>query len=153
MNKAVVLALVLMGSTAMACPNLAGKYMCPDDDGVKQEMAVSQTVENGVTTYTMVDSETVTLVADGKAKVTESVEDGMKTVATQVYTCVGEKLNWKENILVTVADSSEVLANIDLQVDVSKATNGDLLAVGKVDTDVNGEKSSDQINQTCTLQQ
>jgi hypothetical protein len=56
MKKFLAIALVLFGTTAMACPDLAGTYMCPsyDENGndIIVETTIAQSVDaSGITNY------------------------------------------------------------------------------------------------------
>jgi hypothetical protein len=63
------IAIALMGSMALACPNLAGVYMCPSPDSprVLVETTIEQYVVDGVTHYVFItEDDSFEWPADGK---------------------------------------------------------------------------------------
>ena len=49
--KIVVMVGALVSASAFACPNLSGVYTCPDQQNGPQTVEITQTEENGITTY------------------------------------------------------------------------------------------------------
>ncbi len=96
---------LLLSTTAFAsnCPNLAGTYMCPGDNG-DVETTVSQAVVNGVTVYTVADAEgSYDLIADGQTRVQNGkTNTGNDATIKETNTCE------KQTTLVSVAEYSEV---------------------------------------------
>lgn len=71
--KKYFIAMMVMSVSAMACPNLSGTFLCPTDEGDYAESTITQSVENGVTVYQIIDEGSVkTIVADGKERLTDS---------------------------------------------------------------------------------
>jgi hypothetical protein len=85
-------AAVLMFSTsAFACPDLAGTYSCPADDGSMTDTIVAQVVVSGVTVYTVTDSEgSYDLIADGQTRSQSGqTQTGNNATVTESNTCNG----------------------------------------------------------------
>ncbi len=81
------LALILASMNLYACPNLASKYSCQDESGT-WEMTITQTEENGVTTYhQVVDNQEGTFIADGVARPHTVDAEGQTIVGTLTTTC------------------------------------------------------------------
>src|SRR6187399_1401636 len=93
MTKSIVLAGLLLGSTAFACPDLSGTYVCTED-GTTYEQVVSQADAAGVTTFTVTtDGESETLVADGKPYTSVEKDADYTYTTVMVGTCSADALN------------------------------------------------------------
>jgi hypothetical protein len=100
-TKFIAVAALLLGSTAFACPDLSGTYVC-EQDGQKTENVVAQSEAAGVTTYTATeDGETTTLVADGKPYTEVETEEDYVYTTTTVATCAADALNLDINLDLT----------------------------------------------------
>ncbi len=64
-----IIGLFVSASAYAACPDLSGTFSCAYDDGTVDQMVISQTEANGVTTYTVNGNP---IVADG---VVQSIPD------------------------------------------------------------------------------
>jgi hypothetical protein len=64
MLRTVTVLALLFSAQAFACPNLTGSYTCKAQDGSSSTLVLSQTLTNGVTTYSYAGS---SVVADNKA--------------------------------------------------------------------------------------
>ena len=77
-------------AVAVACPNLAGTYTCPDgDDAPDYELTITQRVENDVTIYS--DGQTE-YIADGKWRNRKIGDEDSPNFATytEKFNCVSE---------------------------------------------------------------
>lgn len=101
--KFLVSALVLISTSAFACPNLAGKYtMCVSSTGQtsgSSDVTVTQEIKGGITHYTVTgtdlennETSTMTYIADGKTKIESSTdpETGMTMTLKNTTTCIGQ---------------------------------------------------------------
>lgn len=91
MKLKVLAAIVALSSTtAFACPDLAGTYVCPGENG-DVETAVAQVVSNGVTIYTVTDVEgSYDLIADGATRTQQGqTETGNFATIDATNTCNG----------------------------------------------------------------
>lgn len=106
--------MALVSTSAFACPNLSGQFVCHDfDNGTEQNIVMAQAVANGVTTYKMsmvVDGKTteVTYVADGQMK--NIVRDEFSSRTEKSY-CRGNEL-FKE-INAVRKDNGETLTALE----------------------------------------
>jgi hypothetical protein len=79
--------LFLITANLFACPNFAGKYSCKDDSGT-WEISISQTEENGVTTYQLTQEERVqTYIADGVSRPFTAMADSEPIEGTIFTNC------------------------------------------------------------------
>lgn len=88
--KKLAVALVLLGaSTSFACPNLAGTYACPGENGTTVTTTMAQSEANGVTTYTLTDDTGVSqFIADGLTRTAAGkVENGNDAVINVTNSC------------------------------------------------------------------
>jgi microcystin-dependent protein len=139
MSKSLVLAALLMGSTAFACPDLSGTYVCQSEQG-PVESVVTQAVVNGVTVFTETSGgESSSMAADGKAVTSVEKEEGVVYTMTQVATCSADALNIDINLV--VADEAgnklgEVTALAAVSLDASKNLQTVTTSQGQSETTV-----------------
>ena len=112
----------LISSSAMAaCPDLSGTYkLCTSSDGsTTSDTQISQTVKNGITTYTLTftddsngERSTESYIADGKVRSqSESDPDSGMTFKTDTaVTCAGNSLK----INIKVSTQNENFANLNM---------------------------------------
>lgn len=84
MRFSLIAIVVLLSSSAWACPQLAGKYSCADGSG---QSVVTQTVSNRITTF---DIDSLKMVADGKTR-TESDPEDADTKIKSTWKCNGTR--------------------------------------------------------------
>lgn len=88
--KKFAVALILLGASAsFACPNLAGTYSCPDENGALVTTTMAQSEANGVTTYTLTDDTGMSeFVADGLTRTQAGkVQNGNDAVINVTNSC------------------------------------------------------------------
>ncbi len=103
--RVIAFALVFSSFSAIAaCPDLAGTYsICRSATGASNgssDMVVTQTVNNGVTTYTFTSTDddtqeriTTTAIADGKPRTTvENDPNWGEFQSTEIYSCSDGKV-------------------------------------------------------------
>lgn len=116
--KFLVSTLVLISTSAFACPNLAGKYKaCRSTTGQSTntiDIEMTQTTKNGITTFKMISTDletnermTETYIADGKTKIEENKdpETGIIIKTRTTTTCMGDAV---KIILVPEIEAQEV---------------------------------------------
>lgn len=134
MKKYVVLILAF-GLQSMACPSLSGTYMC-EEEGDEFKQVVTQTITNGVTTYTVTSDENQdSVIADGK----ERMVDGSAVVAT----CDGDSTL---NLLTKGSDQGyDFHVNMNISADASA-----LYSSGTFEVLMNGQVvQKENFNQAC----
>ena len=145
----VSIAVTLLASAALACPDLSGTYMCMTDNGDGQgpqevEFIVSQKVVNGVTVYTTTDVDgSFDLIADGqkRTKVSEDSDSEMIFNISETATCL-QKSALQVNIEMVVTDKSgQVLGEGKSDSLVSKTAEG--LRYEWTEYDENGNPTKD----------
>jgi len=112
MNKFFIL-LILISTSAAACPNLAGQYAtCTGTTGqmdAPTKIEIYQTIRNGITTYTMTSTEpetgersTETFKTDGRTynQSTRDPDTGVTFSQKTLATCVGDTLVLNVNITI-----------------------------------------------------
>lgn len=77
--------LLLISSSAFACPDLAGTYTCEEHESPS---VITQTVSRKVTTYNL---DGITAVADGKTRIVASDSEAPELRLTQSWKCSGKK--------------------------------------------------------------
>jgi hypothetical protein len=84
-------AVLVFSTSALACPDLAGTYSCPNEDGAAEDMTVAQAVVDGVTVFTVTDAEgSYEMMADGVTRVQKGQTDtGNNATITESNTCNG----------------------------------------------------------------
>ena len=87
---------LLASSVAVACPDLAGAFVCTTPEG-KEDIVVSQRVENNITVYKINNDE---YLADGLAKPIN--EDDMK--GSYIVSCVADRVKLVADV--TAVDNS-----------------------------------------------
>lgn len=132
----VSIALSLISSAALACPNLAGTYTCEGDpaEGISDStVTVTQSENAGVTTYDVssVDSEgteNFSLLADGVTRTeSEDLTDDQGNVIGSVVvnttvTCLSDVLNTNVSYLATIDGYGEMSGKA--VIDASKTAAG-----------------------------
>lgn len=122
MTKSIVALILLAGSLAQACPNLSGTYVCEGG-----EMVVSQAEVDGVTTYTLTDSEGVqSIVADGKPYSQTESDQGITYTMTTVASCAADTLNLDMNMALS-DDKGTKLLEVNAKAVVSLDASGNLV--------------------------
>jgi hypothetical protein len=88
MKKLSVLFAFCLATSVYACPDLAGKYTCKGKGGSSQVM-VSQTMEKGVTVYTVVkdNGKAESYTADGESRPVKVQVNDQTLDATITTTC------------------------------------------------------------------
>jgi microcystin-dependent protein len=85
--KSIVLAVLFLGSTAFACPNLSGSYTCTDEEG-SSSVEIRQSVIAGATVYEISsEGETDVFVADGKTRTAVEKQDDFVLTTSQTVSC------------------------------------------------------------------
>lgn len=139
-------ALLFSFSAIAACPNLSGTYAsCKSNTGeVNAGPTISQTVSNGVTTYTVlsIDEETGTeineaYIADGVMRVETATDDetGMVLSLGTQATCTGNTLS----LNVQVSSQDQNYANLHLKI----TKNG-----SQMTTITTGSTMGEEVNET-----
>lgn len=98
MKKMIVIAAMLIGSAAVACPDLTGTFVCPsmDQQGnpVDEIVTISQSTAGGVTTYTFADAngDAWGMPADGQlySATYKNQESGNDVLFSTSMTCAGD---------------------------------------------------------------
>lgn len=99
---------------AFACPNLAGNYTCTYSDGPEQ-VAVSQTLAGGVTTYTYNGQQ---MIADGKSHDLDNSDiDG-----TYTATCAGTRVT--AHLVGQIMSQGQAVGSADLTLKVDQVRAG-----------------------------
>ena len=114
MKTFIVSALALVSTSALACPNLSGRFTCHDfENNSEQDIVISQSTANGVTSYKMVMTAggktlEISYVADGQVK--NIVRDEF-TSRTEKSFCAGTEL--KKEIHAVRKDNGEVIQAVE----------------------------------------
>lgn len=152
--KAVLFSAAFLASASVwaACPNLAGNYTCKSDEG-SFAIEVTQSDNSGVTTYMVATDENAkdAYVADGLEKKAEETDDQIRMVASRISTCSSDALNVVERAdYFTLADNQKV-GEVMVETAVSKGSSGELKMVGVANSDFQGEKETQNFDQSCEL--
>lgn len=126
--KALAALIALSSTTAFACPDLAGTFMCPGENGEMVATTVSQVVTNGVTVYTVTDVEgSYELIADGVTRTQSGqTQTGNNATIDSTNTCNADAS------LTSVANYNEVdaagksVASFKMVQEAARAANGGL---------------------------
>ena len=146
--KFLALATLLIGSTSFACPNLAGKFNCGDQNS-PSTLTIEQSVENDITTYKVTQKEqqdeyTFTAVADGVKKTTTEKDQNGTTVIDETYTCTDTTLIDDATETVTSEDNS--VYSMHQLVNVSIDGSNNLQIASKTD---DSEGNNSENSQSC----
>lgn len=123
------LAFLIISSSAIACPNLAGKYAAcvsqTGDSSGSTDMVVTQARQNGAMVYVLesTDNETQERVsdtarADGKLIVVTETHDGSVIGVSTLSSCEGQTLKIAQAISIEGAE----IAKIDMKITKSGKT-------------------------------
>jgi hypothetical protein len=144
----IAIAVAFASLSAVACPNLAGKYaVCTSATGMpgSTDLVITQAIANGATVYTMTETsdmdgerETNTIVADGIERVMTEDMDGVVLEAKMKTSCAGDAL------VSSVGISIEGMEFGQIETKMTKVGNK---LIQEVSGDILGEDVSDVI--TC----
>lgn len=141
--KLIVIAGMLFGSVAMACPDLSGTFICKDEQNSPAEFTVSQTVVNGSTLYTITDAEgPFSFPTDGKTYTSTHKGDGYVAVTQTVGSCSADIFNITYRIDFQYEGSDETTTT-NLKTAVSLDASRDLQFVDTQD-------AGDPLTTVCT---
>lgn len=107
--KSVIVSIVLMlSSAAFACPDLAGRYSCPTQNGNMEPVNITQRIENGVTIYTMATIHgSDDAIADGVTRIlTGKTVSGNEATLAFTVTCDAATNSLIQDGLLTEMDSA-----------------------------------------------
>lgn len=122
--RTLAIALALVSTSALACPNLAGTYAtCRSTTGASTgstDVVVAQKVVNGVTVYSVTSTddesqerETEEMIADGKTRTeTESSPETGEIVLSATYKCSGDALIGTQSVVWQNAPVADIDQNI-----------------------------------------
>lgn len=147
MKRVTLLALALVGTSAWACPNLAGNYIC-NVDGQMQSLMVRQDQANGVTTYYLNHD---AVVANG---LTEKLPDN-GDLKNQTFKAWCDKETLMGALYAEVHAEGEAVAQIDVEMSMSLDEKQNLIQTSKgTFKDLMGNQSEplEESNLVCNRQ-
>ncbi len=132
---------LLLSSAAFACPNLAGKYSCPNQNGNMEPLEISQRLQNGVTIYTMATIHgSDEAIADGVTRqLSGKTHSGNDATLAYTVTC-DEAANTliQDGVMTELDPAGKAITTTDYHMVIGKsakdgglATQGTYTAAGK----------------------
>lgn len=114
-------------ANALACPNLSGTFECRSSGGMPYDVTVTQSVQNGVTTYEMTgdDSHDI-MIADGRSHDYES-DNGKLRNGTYRAVCRADQVD--QHMEAELFNEDGKWGDMVADVEYSRGEAGSLVAV------------------------